>query len=90
MPFDFAPLASPVPSELAPLHGVPRHRLVAHAMEQLPPALRAQVAEMQVSEAGTISHLGLELDRVAWRAVWRRAGLPVTTGAFAIWNGKPV
>ncbi|MGG5812241.1 hypothetical protein [Falsiroseomonas sp. CW058] len=88
MPFDFA--AATLPPDLAPLHGVPRHLLVAHALEQLPPALRGLVAEMEVTEAGSVLHMGIEVDRIAWRAVWRRPGMPVASGSFGVWNGEPV
>jgi hypothetical protein len=39
---------------------------------------------------GPAQHLGIEVDRVAWRAVWHRPGLPVASGSFGVWNGEPV
>lgn len=89
MPFDFAPTRlMPVDAEI--LAGVPRHLLVQHAMAQLPEALRSAVAEIEVSEAGQFVHMGMNFDRVAWRAVWRRAGLPIAGGDIPVWNGEIV
>jgi hypothetical protein len=81
------------PSALAegpPIHGVERRVLEQHALEQLPPALRGAVARIELEEVAQVLHMGLEVDRVAWRAVWRRPGLPVAGGSFGIWNGEPV
>lgn len=89
MPFDFAP-SLPLPVDMAPLHGLPRHALVAHAMERIHPALRGCVAEVELAEGGSVNHMGIEVDQVTWRAVWRRPGLPVASGTFAVWNGEPV
>jgi hypothetical protein len=90
MPFDLAAPAAALPGDLAPLHGVPREVLVAHAMERLPPVLRGLVAAIELQEAGSVHHMGIEVDRIAWRAVWRRPGLPGASGTFAVWNGEPV
>lgn len=87
MPFDFA-ASSTLAFDAHPIHGVPRHELVAHAMAQLPPSLRDQVAEMEVSPGGQIVHLGMNFDQVRWRAVWRRADVPVAAGQFPVWNGQ--
>ncbi len=77
-------------AEDGPIHGVPRDLLLAHALEQVPPALRAAVARIELEEVGPAQHLGIEVDRVAWRAVWHRPGLPVASGSFGVWNGEPV
>ena len=87
MPFDFANNAL-MPIDSQPIHGVPRHELVAHAMSQLPRGLRDQVAEMEVSAAGSLVHMGMNFDQVAWRAVWRRTSMPVAAGQFPVWNGQ--
>ena len=87
MPFDFAS-GGLMAVDLQPIHGVPRHELVAHAMAQLPRGLRDQVAEMEVEPAGQLVHLGMNFDQVRWRAVWRRAGIPVAGGHFPVWNGQ--
>ncbi|MGX9964312.1 hypothetical protein ACVFYP_13360 [Roseomonas sp. F4] len=90
MPFDFLPPAALLPIEAATIHGVPRQELVAHAMEQISPSLRGAVAEIEVSGGGQFVHMGMVFDQVAWRAVWRRPGLPVASGSFPVWNGAPV
>jgi hypothetical protein len=87
MPFDFQ-AAAYAPLDPNPIHGVPRHELVSHALAQLPPAMRDQVAEMDVTPGGQIVHLGMNFDQVRWRAVWRRGGLPVASGAIPVWNGQ--
>jgi hypothetical protein len=87
MPFDFSAGAM-LPVDTQPIHGVPRHELVAHALRQLPAGLRDQVAEMEVTPAGSLVHMGMNFEQVAWRAVWRRAGLPVAAGNFPVWNGQ--
>ena len=89
MPFDFA-ATTLMPIDAGTIHGVPRHELVSHAMEQIRPSLRAQVAEIEVSSGGTFVHMGAVFDQVAWRAVWRRPGLPAAAGSFPVWNGQPV
>lgn len=97
MPFDFAaPLALielpaeavPMPSPL--LHGVPRPELVDHALAQIAPALRGAVADIELTDAGPFTHMGVVFDRIAWRATWRRPGMPVASGSFPVWNGSPV
>jgi hypothetical protein len=90
MPFDFIAAPALLPIDAGAIHGVPRRELVAHAMEQIAPALRAQVAEITVTEGGQLFHMGMVLDQVAWRATWRRPGLPVASGSFPVWNGAPV
>jgi hypothetical protein len=87
MPFDFSAGAM-LPVDTQPIHGVPRHELVAHALRQLPSGLRDQVAEMEVTAAGSLVHMGMNFEQVAWRAIWRRAGLPVAAGNFPVWNGQ--
>lgn len=89
MPFDFA-VSALMPVDAGTIHGVPRHVLVAHAMEQITPSLRGQVAEIEVTPGGQFVHMGMVFDQVAWRAAWRRPGLPVASGNFPVWNGSPV
>jgi hypothetical protein len=94
MPFDFAPAGLSqggiLPVDAAEFAGVPRHALVRHAMQQLPPSMRAAVAEIEVTEAGQFVHMGMNFDQVAWRAVWRRPGLPGASGTIPVWNGEIV
>lgn len=92
MPFDFAvPSGFSVPPiDVGTILGVPRHELVSHALEQIAPTLRGAVAEIEVSGGGQFVHMGMVFDRVAWRATWRRPGLPVASGSFPVWNGSPV
>lgn len=96
MPFDFAAPAtlpctpSALPDDAGSILGVSRQDLVAHAMEQIAPALRAAVAGIEVTEAGRFVHMGMVFDQVAWRAAWRRPGLPVAGGSFPVWNGSPL
>ncbi len=87
MPFDFAPATLP-PIDAGKLAGVPRHLLVRHAMERIPHALRGAVAEMEVAEAGTFVNMGMNFDSIAWRAVWRRPGLPAISGTIPVWRGE--
>ena len=70
MPFDGWTNA-PVPVDAAPLHGVPRHRLVEHAMAQVPPALPYCWA-LQTSAAGGGEQRGLQ--RGAGVRTFRQAG----------------
>jgi hypothetical protein len=92
MPFDFLPplTQGQMPIDAETIHGVPRHELVAHAMAQIAPSLRDAVAEIEVSGSGQFVHMGMVFDQVAWRAAWRRPGLPVASGSFPVWNGSPV
>jgi hypothetical protein len=90
MPFD---AAAPVPALAAlpeELHGVPRALLVRHALDRIAPALRAAVAAIELEEASPMVNMGLNLDRVAWRAVWRVPGLPDATGSIPVWHGEIV
>jgi hypothetical protein len=87
VPFDFAP-AAPRRIDAAEIAGAPRHLLVEHVLRGLAPALRAAVAEIELTEAAAIPHMGVNLDQVAWRAVWRRPGLPVADGTLQLWNGR--
>ncbi len=89
MPFDFA-AATLMPIDAGSIHGIPRHELVAHAMEQIAPGLRGQVADIEIAAGGQFFHMGMVFDQVAWRAAWRRPGLPVASGSFPVWNGSPV
>ena len=91
MPFDFATGAAPAtrPAMQAPeLHGVPREELVRHALDQLAPGLRAAVAAIELENAGSFVNMGMNFDRVGWRAVWRRPGLPATSGTIPVWKGE--
>ena len=87
MPFDSASHAI-APVDAAELHGVPRALLVRRALEAIAPSLRAAVAEIELAEAPPMVNLGLNLDRVAWRAVWRRPGLPEASGTIPVWRGE--
>ncbi|WP_270939167.1 hypothetical protein [Falsiroseomonas oryzae] len=87
MPFDLAaPRAAPV--DAAEFHGVPRALLARHALDRIAPSLRPAVAEIALEEAPPMVNLGLNLDRVAWRAVWRRPGLPEASGIIPVWRGE--
>ncbi len=87
MPLDVAgPLNLPV--DAAELHGVPRYQLARHVMEQLSPALRRAVIAIELSEAGSFVNMGLNFDRVAWRAVWRCTGLPEMSGVIPVRQGE--
>lgn len=91
MPFDFAMTAAPArqaPPPEAELHGVPRALLVRHALDQLAPALRAAVAEIALESAGSFVNMGLNFDRVRWRAVWRNPALPDVSGSIPVWKGE--
>ena len=72
------------------IHGVPRHELAAHALRQIAPELRSAVAEIEVTPAPRFVHMGQVFDQVAWRAAWRRPGLPAASGTFPVWQGNPV
>lgn len=87
MPFDFAP-AGRLPLDDTEICGVPRHALVAHALAQLAPSLRAAVAEIEFEEAGCFVNLGMNVERVGWRAIWRRPGLPEAKGCIPVWKGE--
>jgi hypothetical protein len=86
MPFDVLPRSRTRPE--AELHGVPRALLVRHALDQLAPSLRAAVAAIELESAGGFVNMGLNFDRVAWRAVWRRPGLPEASGTIPVWKGE--
>jgi hypothetical protein len=89
MPFDLL-AAAVLPADSGTIHGVPRHELAAHAMAQIPPALRSAVAEIEVTPGRRFVHMGMMFDQVDWRAAWRRPGLPAAAGSFPVWNGSPV
>ena len=86
MPFDFA-ISAPA-AEADELHGVPRKELARHALDQLAPSLRAAVAAIELESAGTFVNMGMNFDRVSWRAVWRRPGLPLASGTIPVWRGE--
>jgi hypothetical protein len=88
MPFDFLPPLR-LPVDTATVQGVPREELEAHVREGLAPALRDAVAEIELMPGGRMVHMGVVFEQVAWRAVFRRASLPVTRGSFPVWNGSP-
>ena len=87
MPFDFAP-AGALPIDAQEICGVPRAALVAHALAQLAPSLRDAVAEIELAEAGGFVNMGMNFDRIAWRAVFRRPGLPEAAGSIPVWKGE--
>jgi hypothetical protein len=89
MPLDIAgPLTAPV--DAAELHGVPRHLLARHVLDQLSPELRRAVIAIELTEAGGFANMGLNFERVAWRAVWRRPGLPQMSGIIPVRRGEIV
>lgn len=89
MPLDLvAPDTLPV--DAAELHGVPRHLLARHVLDRLAPALRRAVIAIELEEAGGFVNLGMNFERVAWRAVWRLPGLPALSGSIAVWKGEIV
>jgi hypothetical protein len=88
MPFDVLPARRGTTRPDSDLHGVPRALLVRHALDQLAPALRDAVAEIALESAGSFVNMGLNFDRVAWRAVWRRPGLPEAAGTIPVWKGE--
>jgi hypothetical protein len=87
MPFDFA--APPArDTQFAPIHGVPRLELARLALARLAPALREEVAGFELADAGRLVNQGVHFDRVAWRAVWRRPGLPEAAGSLVLLDGE--
>ena len=66
----------------------PRVALVCHALDQLAPSLRDAVAAIELESAGSFVNMGLNFDRVAWRAVWRQPGLPEVSGTIPVWKGE--
>jgi len=88
VPFDLIQPARPAEGASAELHGVPRAALVRHALDQLAPSLRDAVAAIELKNGGSFVNMGLNLDRVAWRAVWRRPGLPDVSGTIPVWKGE--
>jgi hypothetical protein len=62
--------------------------LANHVLEQFSPELRRAVIAIELTEAGSFVNMGLNLDRVAWRAVWRRPGLPEMSGSIPIRRGE--
>jgi hypothetical protein len=89
MPLD-AVLPATLPVDAAQLHGVERHVLVRHALAQLSPELRRAVIAVELTDAGSFVNMGMNFDRVAWRAVWRLPGLPEVSGSIALWKGEIV
>jgi hypothetical protein len=87
MPLDAA-LPATMPVDAAALHGVARHVLVRHAMEQIAPERRRALIAVELSDAGGFVNMGMNFDRVAWRAVWRLPGLPEQSGSIALWKGE--
>lgn len=88
MPFDFVPSPRRPATDDATLHGVPRGMLVRHALDQIAPSLRDAVALIELESAGGFVNMGMNFDRVAWRAVWRRPGLPEAAGTIPVWKGE--
>lgn len=89
MPLDAA-LPATLPVDAAELHGVERHLLVRHALDQLSPELRRAVIAVELSDAGGFVNMGMNFDRVGWRAVWRLPGLPEISGSIALRRGEIV
>lgn len=87
MPLDI-PFAQTLPVDAAELHGVPRHVLVRHAMAGLSAEQRRALIAVELTDAGGFVNLGMNFDRVAWRAVWRLPGLPDTGGTIPVWKGE--
>ncbi|MGG5821954.1 hypothetical protein [Falsiroseomonas sp. HW251] len=92
MPFDLVPSPRKPATDGADLpkvlHGVPRAALVRHALDQLAPSLRDAVAAIELESAGSFVNMGMNFDRVAWRAVWRRPGMPEAGGTIPVWKGE--
>ncbi len=72
------------------IFGVPPDALLAHALHQIAPTLRHEVASFEFDEGGRVLHMGLETERVIWKAIWRRPGLPLVSGSFVVWDGTPI
>lgn len=89
MPLDI-PFAETLPVDAAELHGVPRHVLVRHAMTHLTPEQRRSLIAVEVTDAGGMVNMGMNFDRVAWRAVWRLPGLPEAAGTIVVRKGEIV
>ncbi len=89
MPLDAA-LPATLPVDAAELHGVARHELVRHALDQLSPAQRRALIAVELADAGGFVNMGLNFDRVTWRAVWRLPGLPEISGSIALRKGEIV
>lgn len=89
MPLDVVAPATPA-VDAAPFHGVPRHVLTRHVLAGLPPGLRRAVIAIELEDGGRFVNLGMNFERVLWRAVWRLPGLPETGGVIAIRQGEIV
>lgn len=87
MPLDI-PLAQTLPVDAAEVHGVPRHVLVRHAMASLSAEQRRALIAVELADAGSFVNMGMNFDRVAWRAVWRLPGLPDAAGTIPVSKGE--
>ena len=85
-----AALTATLPVDAAEFHGVERHVLVRHALDQLSPELRRVVIAVELADSGNFVNMGMNFDRVTWRAVWRLPGLPEISGSIALWKGEIV
>jgi hypothetical protein len=90
MPLDAAIAAEALPVDAVSFHGVPRHVLARHAMAALDPASRRAVIAIEIEDAGRFVNMGMNFDRVRWRAVWRLPGLPEAGGIIALRKGEIV
>jgi hypothetical protein len=89
MPLDFiAPQTMPV--DAAEFHGVPRHVLTRHVLAGLAPSLRRAVIAIELEDGGRFVNLGMNFERVFWRAVWRLPGLPDAGGVIPLRHGEIV
>lgn len=89
MPLDLvAPVTMPV--DQVAFHGVPRHDLTRHVLAGLAPGLRRAVIAIELADGGRFVNMGLNFDRVLWRAVWRLPDLPEASGVIPIHRGEIV
>lgn len=86
MPLDI-PLAQALQVDASELHGVARHLLVRHVMAGLNAEQRRALMAVELTDAGCFVNMGMNFDRVAWRAVWRLPSLPEAGGTIPVWKG---
>lgn len=89
MPLDFVAKET-LPVDAVAFHGVERHLLVRHAMERIPAGLRRALIAVELEDGGTFVNMGMNFQRVAWRAAWRLPGLPEASGVIPIHRGEIV
>ncbi len=78
------------PLDHGEFHGVPRAELVQHAIAQIPPPLHRQLDAIELADGGLMVNLGMNFQRVLWRAVWRDPGFPAFSGSIPIRHGEIV